>query len=100
MQWVHGCTFRKQGILFTVSGLAVSQPLSKSVGHAFESQRKCWDFSSTKNRAISALIYIYIPANFEVRIKRTLLSRVGLGMSHCTCAEGAEIASNSIQTFL
>ena len=48
---------------------------------------------------ISALIYIYIPANFEVRIKSTPLTRVGLGMSHCTCAVGAEIAYNSIQTF-
>ena len=46
-------------ILLSLSGLTVSQPFSQSVSHGFESQRKCWDFSSLKNRAISALIYIY-----------------------------------------
>ena len=44
-------------ILSSLSGLMVSQPLSQSVGCGFESQEKCWDFSSSKNRAISALIY-------------------------------------------
>ena len=47
-------------ILFRLSGLVVSQLLLQSVGRGFESQRKCWDFSSLQNRAISALIYIYI----------------------------------------
>ena len=75
--------------LLRLSGLVILQPLSQSVGRGFESQRKCWDFSSLKYRAISALIYIFIPAYFEVRIKRTPLSRMGLGMSHCTCAVGA-----------
>ena len=45
-------------IVLSLSGLMVSQPLSQSVGRRFESQRKCWDFSSLKNKAISALIYI------------------------------------------
>ena len=85
-------------ILLSLSGLMVSQRLLQFVGRRFQSQGQCWDFSSPKNRAISALIYIYIPANFD-RIKRTPLTRVGLGMSHCTCAVGAEIACNSIQTF-
>ena len=90
-------------ILLSFSDLLLSQPLSQSVGRGFESQRKCWDFSSLKNGAISAQLYIYmyiyIPANFDVRIKRTPLTRVGLGMSGCACAVGAEIACNSIQTF-
>ena len=47
-------------ILLSLSGLMVSQLLSLSVGRGFESQRKCWDFSSLTNRAISALIYIGI----------------------------------------
>ena len=47
-------------ILLSLSGLMVSQPLSQSVGRGFESQRTCWDFSSLKNREISALIYKHI----------------------------------------
>ena len=39
-------------ILLSLSGLVVSQPLSQSLGRGFESQKKCWDFSSLKNRAI------------------------------------------------
>ena len=77
-------------ILLSLSGLMVWQLLSQSVGRGFESQGKCWDFSSLKSRAISALIYIYIPANFEVRIKCTSSTQVGLGMLHCTCAVGAK----------
>ena len=31
-------------IILSVSGIVVSQPLSQSVGHGFESQRKCLNF--------------------------------------------------------
>ena len=41
-------------ILLSLGGLVVSQPLSQSVGRGFESQRKCWDFSSYK------YMYVYI----------------------------------------
>ena len=80
--------------------LILKQPLSQSVGRGFESQKQCWDFSSLKNRAISALMYIYIPANFEVRIKRTPLTRVGLRMSHCTCAVGAGKHASQVRHIL
>ena len=39
-------------ILSSLSGLVVSQPLSQSVGRGFESQGKCWDFSSLINEYI------------------------------------------------
>ena len=53
-------------ILLSLSGLLVSQSLSQSMGRGFESQRKCWDFFSLKNRAISALIYIHVTKYVKV----------------------------------
>ena len=47
-------------ILLSLSGLKVSEQLTQSELRGLESQRKCWDSSSLKNRAISALIYIDI----------------------------------------
>ena len=47
-------------ILLSLSSPMVSQPLSQSVDRGFESHRKCWDFSSMRNRAIIAVIYICV----------------------------------------
>ena len=41
-----------------------SSGIAAALCRGFESQRQCWDFSSLKNRAISALMYIYIVISY------------------------------------